>query len=179
MAIAHPLSTTRLTLEPVTPEHAGEAWPHLDDPRMWEFFPQLRPRTQEDLCRIYERWSRGYQESDGTQIWENWLCRRRDDGQLAGGAQATILPRRHVAYLAYSIYVEQQRRGYAREAMQAVIAHVRDVHHIATFYAEMHVRNEASYRLAESLGFRRVETVRGAERRDEPDADEYLYELAF
>lgn len=146
---------------------------------MWEFFPQLRPRTQEDLRRIYERWSRGYQESDGAQLWENWLCRRRDDSRLVGAAQATILPRRNVAYLAYSIYAEQQRRGYAREAMHGVIAHVRVAHNIGTFYAEMHSRNEASYRLAESLGFRRVQTVREAERRDEPDADEYLYQLAF
>lgn len=144
---------------------------------MWEFFPHLRPNSQDDLRRVYERWSRGYQESDGVQVWENWLCRRRDSGQLAGAVQATLLPRRHAAYVAYSIYVEQQRRGYAREAMSAVIAHVRGTHHIETFYAEMHVRNRASYLLAESLGFVRVEAVRDAERREEPDADEYLYRL--
>lgn len=179
MGAGHPLSTSRLVLEPVTPEHAEEAWPHLDDPRMWEFFPHLRPRAPQDLRRLYERWAAGYQESDRAQIWENWLCRQRHNGRLAGGAQLTLLPLEHTAYLAYGIYVEQQRRGFAREAVTAVIRHARDAHRIETLYAEMHVRNEASYRFAEALGFERIETLRDAERRDEHDADEYLYRLVL
>ncbi|MDQ6823400.1 MAG: GNAT family N-acetyltransferase [Candidatus Eremiobacteraeota bacterium] len=175
----HQLSTPRLVLEPVTPEHADEAWPHLDDARMWEFFPHLRPGSLQDLRRLYERWAAGYQESDGAQVWENWLCRRRDNGRLAGGAQSTLLPLSRTAYLAYGIYVEQQRRGFAQEAMTAVIAHSREAHQIQTFFVEVHVRNVASFRLAEALGFERIESPRVADQGDEPNGDEFLYRLVL
>lgn len=159
-------------MEPITPEHADEVWPHVDDARMWEFFPHLRPRSREDLRRTYERWSRGYREPDGAQNWENWLLRRKLDARLVGSAQLTILPRSRMAYVAYSVYAAERRRGYGREAVQKLIEHSRSAHTIDKLYAEMDVRNEASYRLAESLGFQRVEHIPGA-------TDEYLYQLAL
>lgn len=169
MNAAPTLETTRLDLEPVGIAHADEVWPQLDDERMWTYFPALRPRTLDDLRRLYEKWERGAQ--DERQVWLNWLCRDRSSGTLCGGMQATVFVSERVSYLAYAVYPLHQRKGYAREAAQAVISYVRQTYGVERFYAEMDTRNEPSYRLAESLGFVRVETHPAT------GAGEYLYQL--
>ncbi|HLI97086.1 MAG TPA: GNAT family N-acetyltransferase [Candidatus Baltobacteraceae bacterium] len=160
-----PLQTTRLDLEPVRSGHAQEAWPQFDDERMWRYFPSARPSTVDDLRERYERWERGSPHAD--QVWRNWLCRDRASGAAIGVVQATIFPQEAASHIAYAIFSVHQRNGYAREAAQAVIDYVKGSYGVERFFAEMDTRNEASYRLAESLGFVRVETR----------IDEYLYEL--
>lgn len=170
-----PLHTARLDLEPVRASHAMEAWPQLDDERMWAYFPALRPATVDDLRRRYEEWERG--ATDERQAWLNWMCRERASGTLVGAMQATVFLPERASYIAYAIYPVHQRNGYALEACQAVIAQVRDAYGVRRFFAEMDTRNEPSYRLAESLGFIRVETHEHVERDHGIEADEYLYEL--
>lgn len=162
------LHTARLTLEPVRPEHAQEVWPQLDDDRMWQYFPALRPATVDDLRRLYEKWQRGSPSDE--QVWCNWLCRERSAGVLAASLQATVFPSTKVSYIAYAVYPQHQRKGYAREAAQAVMTYVEKAYGVDRFFAEMDMRNEPSYRLAESLGFVRVET--------RESENEYVYELA-
>lgn len=169
------LRTERLTLEPVTARHADEIWPQLDDARMWRYFPELRPATLDALRRQYEKWQRG--SSNAGEVWLNWLCRERSNAALVAAMQSTVFVRERVAYLAYAVYPLHQRKGYAREAAQAVIAYVKEAYGVGRFLAEMDTRNDPSYRLAESLGFTRVETRRAVERGHGIDADEYLYEL--
>lgn len=165
MTLTPALETERLLLEPVRAAHAEEAWPQVDDERMWSYFPEKRPQTRDDLRRLYQKWESGSPSPD--QIWHNWMCRERSSGALAGSMQSTVLPGEHAAYIAYAIYPAFQQKGYAREASAAVIDYVRKTYGVNVFYAEMDVRNEASYRLAESLGF---------ERERERDG-EYRYEL--
>lgn len=163
-----PLYTARLDLEPVRPAHAAEVWPQVDDDRMWTYFPALRPATRDDLRALYAKWERG--SLDPAQIWLNWLCRERTSKALVATMQATVFPEEKLAYLAYAVYCAHQRRGYAAEASRCVIAHLRDTYGVKRILAEMDMRNEPSFRLAESLGFVRIET-REAKR-------EYVYELA-
>ncbi len=161
------LQTLRLDLEPVRPDHAQEAWPQFDDERMWRYVFSQRPSTVDDLRARYERWERGSPHAD--QVWRNWLCRDRATGAPVGVVQATIFPQEAVSYIAYAIFPAHQRNGYAREAAQAIIDYVKKAFGVGRFFAEMDVQNQASFRLAESLGFVRVETR----------ADEYLYELTL
>jgi len=106
----------------------------------------------EDLRALYRRWERGNPSPDVDQTWENWLCFPRNGGAAVGSMPATILADR-TALVAYAIYVPYQRRGYAREAAAAVLAHVRDEHNVKRAIAEMDPRNEASIGLARALGF--------------------------
>lgn len=161
------IHTERLDLEAVRPQHADEVWQQIDDERMWRYFEDQRPPTVDALRRRYENWERG--SLSGDQIWLNWMCRERSSGLVVGGVQATAVPRERYALVAYGIYPRFRRKGYAREATQAIIACAHKQYHIDRFVAEMDTRNEPSYRLAESMGFTRVDT----QERD------YVYELRF
>lgn len=160
------LFTARLVLEPVRGSHAVELWPLVDDERMWRYFPHLRPASRDALAAIYRKWERGAPSAD--EVWLNWICRQRSTRVPVGTMQATVQRGLRAAYLAYAIYPAYQRSGYAAEASRAVIDHVRSTFAVRRILAEMDVCNEASFRLAESLGFKRIAT------RDR----EYVYELA-
>lgn len=177
MAHLQTLFTERLILEPVRAAHADETWPRQDDDRMWTYFPELRPRSLEHLRTIYERREHG--SPDDSQVWLNYACRERQSHEIAGEVQSTIFVQAGVAYVAYAIFPEFQRKGYAREAVTALIECVRETYGIAQFFAEMDTRNEASYRLAESLGFVRIETHESVDHGCGLTAVEYLYELIF
>lgn len=160
-----PLRSEHLDLEPVRVAHAQEVWAQLDDERMWRYFPQLRPKTIDDLRALYAKWERG--STDADEVWWNWLCRDRASGELTAAMQATIMLDERAAYVAYAVYVRHQRKGFAREAVRAIVQAVRETFGITRFLAVMDTRNEPSYRLAESLGFTRTQA------RD----DEFVYEL--
>lgn len=146
-------------MEPLRADRADEAWPNLDDERMWLFFPDLRPRSLEELRATYARRERGFPGPAHEEVWENWLARDRTTGRLIGDAQATISPQRSVALIAYSTYAAYQRNGYARETVRAVIEHLRTHHAVHRAVAEIAGGNAASYRLIESLGFIRTKAT--------------------
>ena len=171
----HELQTSRLRLVPVREAYAERVFERMSDERMWRFFPELRPATIRDLRAMYRRWESNAPPESNEQ-WENWLCFRIEDDEPVGGQQATIVSD-DTAYIAYSVYVDFQRCGYGRESTQCVLDHLRDEHGITRVLAEMNVRNEASWRLAESLGFKRVEVHIDVERGHGTVADEYVYEL--
>lgn len=177
MTGAAELHTQHLDLEPVRAAHAQEAWPQLDDDRMWRYFPALRPATTNDLRRLYEKWERGSPEPE--QVWLNWLCRERSLGFLAGSMQATVFPQRRTAYVAYAIYPAHQRKGYAREAVRTIIAYVGKTYRVKRFVAQMDTRNEPSFRLVEALGFVRIGTRRATDLGQGSGAHEYSYELTL
>jgi RimJ/RimL family protein N-acetyltransferase len=161
------LRSERLDFETVRVSHAEEVWPQLDDERMWTYFPQMRPPTLDALRARYAKWERG--SDDPSTVWLNWHCRKRASGEIVAAMQATVFREIRIAYLAWAVYPAHQRRGYAAEAASAVIHWVGERYRIRRFLAEMHVDNEPSYRLAQSLGFERLKT-RG---------NDYVYGLPF
>lgn len=163
-------------MEPVTPAHADEAWPLQNDDRMWTYFPELRPRSLQHLRTIYERREHG--SADPSTLWLNYVCRERSSQLLIGEVQATVHLDDETAFVAYAIFPAFQRKGYAREATIALIGWVRSMYGVQQFFAEMDTRNKASYRLAESMGFVRIETHTGVHHAGFT-SDEYLYELTF
>ncbi len=164
-------------MEPITAMHAIEAWPHLNDARMWAFFPKLRPKSLKELRAMYGRWENPL-HAEG-EVRENWACRDRSGGQLVGTMQATTFPEPAVSYIAYGIFAAYQRQGYAREAISAVLQHLREDLHIRRILAEMAVGNESSFKLVESLGFKRVRKQNIANTELGLDGDEYVYELVI
>lgn len=162
------MQSARLNIEPLRVEHADETWPHLQDGRLWTHFPHLQPKSLEQLRATYEHRIRRASERERVR-WENWICRERASGRVAGDLQTTIFLHDDMALIAYMVYPPYQRRGFAREAVGELLRHLREAHGIHRARAEIGIANAASIALVESLGFRQV-----AE-----EGHEYVYELAL
>ena len=70
-------------------------------------------------------------------------------------------------------------RGYAGEAMHAVLHFLHFERGITRFKAEIDTRNTASQRLAQRLGFIRVDQILGADEFKGAVSDEFIYKLAL
>ena len=79
------------------------------------------------------------------------------------------------AQIAYFIFRSHQRRGYAKEACRALVAHLGEEYGVRRICADVDTRNVASIGLLESLGFRREKTTVGADIFKGSSSDEYRY----
>jgi ribosomal-protein-alanine N-acetyltransferase len=144
------LETERLVLEPLAVSHAALLYPHLRDSTLYEFLDDDPPASVAILEERYGRWSAG-RSPDGPEVWLNWAARLRGTEDYVGWFQATV--RSRAADIAYLVFVQHQRRGYAREACRALIAHLTATYDIARVGVTADRRNAASIQLAQSLGF--------------------------
>lgn len=109
--------TERLELQPLRPEHADDMVVVLADEALYAMTGG-RPPNRDELRKRYTRQAVGH-SGDSTETWHNWILRRRDDGAAIGFVQATVVDR--VAELAWLVGVAWQGRGYATEAVRAVV----------------------------------------------------------
>jgi RimJ/RimL family protein N-acetyltransferase len=168
------LESERLVLEPLLPEHAARTFALWREERLYTFIP-FEPPT--DVVALEERFRKlaVRRSPDGTEEWLNWLAQEKSSGEYVAMIQITIRPDSS-AYLAYITFVPQWRRGYGYEACQAVIRWLIG-RGVEVIVAEMDVRNVASVRLIEKLGFERVAFVPKAALIRGADSDEYRYSL--
>ena len=120
---AQTLTTRRLVLEPLRPEHARELATVLDDPALHAFIGG-EPAGEAELYARYVRQAEG-QSPDGTQGWLNWVARDRATRAPVGTVQATISDDGS-AELAWVIATSRQGEGLATEAAAAAMAWLRD-----------------------------------------------------
>ena len=154
------LQTERLDLEPLVLAHAPELFPRLRDAKLYEFLDSEPPKSVEILEEQYRRWE-PRRSPDGAQAWLNWVARLRHAGHV-GWFQATV----HAdgrADLAYLVFPEHQRHGYAVEACRAIVSHVKEHYAARTIRATIEPANAASIALAKKLGLTQTgEDSRGA-----------------
>lgn len=145
------LEGDRLVLEPLRVEHAQEMAVVLDDMAL-HTFTSGEPATTEELRRLYERQTVGHSPDD-SEIWLNWVLRRRDDACAVGFVQATATgpADRRRAEVAWVIGTAQQHRGFAREGAQLMVDWLR-AQGAAVIVAYIHPDHRASAAVAESIG---------------------------
>jgi RimJ/RimL family protein N-acetyltransferase len=173
----------RLRAEPVEPRHAAAMAELLADPRIYHYLPS-DPPTRAYLEQQYDYLTSG-KSPDGAEHWLTWILLPRNGEQDDGGqkpigyVQATIktINQPEVVTIAYVIAPAQWRRGLAREATAAMLDTIFAHYDVRCVIAEMNTRNEASIRLAESLGFRRVDTVLDAASFKGSTSHEHVYHL--
>jgi len=171
------LETARLILDPLEVAHAEILYAGLSDWAIYRFIP-ADPLSLTELTERYQRILRGPHDSN-IELWRNWAVRLRGDGpEYIGMIETSIFPNDY-GYLAYFMFSSHQRQRYAHEACAAVLTHVRETYAIKRAVAEMDVRNTASWRLVESLGFIRTGNKLNADFFKGESSDEYLYELTF
>ncbi len=79
--------------------------------------------------------------------------------------------------IAYEVFDGHRRQGIAKRACAILIFELLNVHTVQIIFALVDTRNTASWKLLESLGFRRVETIENADHFKGSRSDEYRYEL--
>lgn len=165
------LNAPGLVLEPLTAAHAGELFPHLQDPALYTYIPHDPPPSLEALRARYARLE-NRRSPDGKELWLNWVARR--DGAAIGNVQATCRSD-DVAYVAYNVFVPFQRQGLAAKAVTAMLDHLHASAGMTTAKALVDTRNTASLRLLERLGFSRVRLIENADHFKGARSDEYEF----
>ena len=124
------------------------------DLRVW-----LRARDVEQLRARFEGWE--VRESpDGRERWLNWIVRSNEDGRALGWVQATVAD--GAAQVAYAVLPAERGRGYATEALIAMMSELRDKLGVVFFEARIEEHNIGSQKVAAGAGFKRTDrTVRG------------------
>lgn len=170
-----PLETPRIILESLLESHAAILFPSLLDARMYQFIPQEPPTSKEALAANYRARSRGT-SPDGKETWLNWAMRLRETETYVGTLEVTIYPDGR-AHLAYFVFPDFQRQGYAKEGCERVIKFLFEDRDVRCVLAEMDTRNLASVHLVETLGFERVSTKENADFFKGEMSHEYCYGL--
>jgi len=152
------ISTARLELIPLRREHAENLFSVLSDATLYEYTGGVPPASVAELRDRYARLEARH-SPDGAELWLNWLLREVATGTSVGWFQATVTPR--YADLAWVVGASWQRRGYATEAVRALIAWLRRVG-AKVFRAKIHPLHAASQRVAVNVGLlRTTETIDG------------------
>lgn len=172
---ARVLTTPRLRLVPLDAGDAAAMFAGMADPAM---FMHVDGRPPADVGVLERRYARVTAPGAGSpDRWLNWTIRRAVDGAYAGLVEVTLRAD-GIAWLAYFTFTRFGRQGLAREACAAVIASLRADFNVREVVATMDVRNVASWRLVESLGFTRDAGTEASSIRGEPTQD-YRYRLSL
>jgi RimJ/RimL family protein N-acetyltransferase len=109
-----------------------------------------RPDSADELRRRYVRQARG-RSPDGSERWVNWVVRERASGEAVGYVQATVEDAAGAAELAWVMGSRFQRRGYATEAVQAMVGRLAE-EGVALLRAHIHPGHAASAGVARAAG---------------------------
>ena len=169
------LHTLRLRLEPLEESHADALFEGLQHEGLYEFISDRAPESVAALRERYRRLATRV-SPDGREAWLNWAVWSPDTHGYVGWVQATVHPDRS-AHVAYVLFREAWGHGYAREAVAALIDHLRDDWSAWKILATADTRNRRSIALLETLGFVRGEVRAEAEEIRGVLADEVEYFL--
>jgi RimJ/RimL family protein N-acetyltransferase len=146
---AEPITATRLTLVPVSAEHADEMAAVLADPELYTFIGGSPP-TREELRARYGRWTAG--SPDPAVSWCNWVIQLHRPGCLAGTVQATITTGDETAAeVAWVLGTPWQGQGIATEAARALVGWLGE-QSVRSVIAHIHPRHLASAAVAAAAG---------------------------
>lgn len=122
-------------------------------------------------------------ELEANPALQPWLIRGislRDEGRLIGdigghSAPFTLeTPPLPSFEMGYCVIESERRRGFAREAVEALMRWARDEHQVRRFLLSISPENQPSQALAAKLGFRRI-----GSKIDDEDGLEEIFEKAF
>ena len=168
------LKTKRLLLEPLERRHASELFGPLSDASIYDFIPRDSPQSEEKLAERFARLEAG-RSPDSKQLWLNYAVRLMEGSACIGKVQATV--EADSADIAYLFSPRYWGRGYAAEAVRALIGHLFAAHGVRVVRAATDTRNTRSAALLERLGFTRTGRKDDADHFKGGPSHEFLYEL--
>lgn len=128
----------------------------LSDPQVYAHIEGDPPASVEALADKYAAIAVGPQRPEiANQTWRDCCVRRADTGQAIGVVEATVIEDR--AEVAYLVGVESWGQGYAFEATTWYHGWLPEQSPISSYWVTILPTNQRSIRLAERLGYTRVE----------------------
>jgi RimJ/RimL family protein N-acetyltransferase len=143
------LRTERLLLRRARPDDVGAFHAIMSDPRAMLYWSTPPHATLEET----RDWVASM-IADSPEAREDFVVEL--DGRVIGKAGCYRLPE-----IGYILHPDVWGRGYAREAMTAVIAHIFATRDVGKITADVDPRNEASIGLLLRLGFTETHRARG------------------
>jgi RimJ/RimL family protein N-acetyltransferase len=147
------LETERLILRPLRPADGAAVFRYRSDPEVSRY-QNWEPSTLSEVDDFIARTMVLEPDTPGT--WYQLAICRRGTGELVGDCGLRFpLDRGYEAEFGISLAPEFQGRGYASEALEAVLAYLferLDKHRV---FGSVDPRNHASLRLMERVGLRR------------------------
>ena len=144
------ITTERLRLRSVTDDDLSQIFRLRSDPQVMRYIGRPRAKTLEDAKAVM-----GIREevmSSGTGI--NWGICQKEDPTLMGTMGFYQLEKEHFRITAgYSLLPEYHRKGYASEALCALLNYAFTEMNIHSIAAEVNPENKASIGLLEKHGF--------------------------
>ena len=153
--IIGPIETERLMLNPLTASDAEDMVAVLADESLYAFTGG-EPPTLDALTERYRRQTSGSGVPD--EQWLNWVIHTAVDQRAVGFVQATVRP--NSADIAWLVGVQDQRRGIATEAAQAVSAWLA-TKGVQRLEAHIHPSHAASQAVARRIGLSPTATFDG------------------
>jgi [ribosomal protein S5]-alanine N-acetyltransferase len=162
------LRTERLHLRPLTVQDAPALFAARGDPEAMRWWDWPAQKTVADIETLIAEHDALIQ--DGSVLW--WAVALSPDGPAIGECDLSEIDRHHRrAEPGFMLARAYWGRGYATEAMRAVIGYGFGVLGLERLIARIHSSNDASRRVLEKLGFvcegrLRGHVLRDGERRD-------------
>ena len=156
--------------------HAPLLFADLQATALYQYIPLEPPATVDKLSQRYQRWEKR-QAADGSELWLNYAVFHTGEARYLGTLQATLM-QDGTCYIAYETFPHAWRRKIAQTACRALIRHLFLAYQLEKISALLDTRNEASWRLLESLHFRRTQFIPHADEFKNSISDEYGYELS-
>ena len=168
------LKTSRLVLRPVAPSDAPALFAARGDSQVmqyWDWPEMASPHEVEKIIRAHAE-----ELQSGRTLW--WVAAESGGGPAVGECDLSEIDRHHKrAEVGFLFARGYWGRGYAAEAMRAVIAYAFDELGLERLWARCHAGNAASVRLLEHLGFQYEGTLRAHIVRDGGRRDCLIYGL--
>jgi ribosomal-protein-alanine N-acetyltransferase len=151
------LMTPRLTLRPLAKRDVDAVFAMMSDVETMRFWDWPAFRDRETVADVVDAQLDDAQS--GNALY--WAVALTPEGEAIGSCDLSDIDRHHArAEVGFLFSRSHWSNGYAREAMEAVIALAFEELNLQRLWARFHTSNAASQRLLERLGFSREGTLR-------------------
>jgi ribosomal-protein-alanine N-acetyltransferase len=144
------LSTSRLQLIAMQPEHIRDLYRLLSDERVNAFYPVIPLSRPEDLLKVIDMFANKFSNKEAIR----WGITLKDSSEIIGTIGYTGFTAGHKGSIVYALRPELWGRGLMQEAIKEVTRFGFKELELERIDAEVLPGNTPSERLLEKLGFR-------------------------
>jgi aminoglycoside 6'-N-acetyltransferase len=146
------LETERLRLRRFRPDDAQMFAAYRSDPAVARYQSWTAPVSLESAASLVGKFAAGDPERPG---WFQYAIELKSEGDLIGDVGVNLHENRMQAELGCTLAAQWQGRGYATEAVRAILRDLFERRGLHRVSAECDARNLGSVRTLERLGFQR------------------------